>query len=62
MVVDRIGVLREAMRSALQLRRSLSIPREQPINVYDVATSIGVEVTFADLPSLEGMFYRGPDP
>lgn len=61
-MIDRIAVLREAMRSALQLRRSLSIPREQPVNVYDVATSIGVEVTFADLPSLEGMFYRGPDP
>jgi hypothetical protein len=30
--------------------------------VFDVASSIGVEVQFLDLPSLEGMFYRGPDP
>jgi hypothetical protein len=30
--------------------------------VFDVATSIGVEVQFLNLPSLEGMFYRGPDP
>jgi hypothetical protein len=46
----------------LQLRRALSIPREYPINVYDVAESIGVGIQFVDLPSLEGMFYRGPDP
>ncbi|HVC98695.1 MAG TPA: ImmA/IrrE family metallo-endopeptidase [Pirellulales bacterium] len=59
---DRIGTQREAVRRGLQLRRSLSIPREHPVNVFDVASSIGVEVQFLDLPSLEGMFYRGPDP
>lgn len=61
-VNDRIATQREAVRRGLQLRRSLSIPREQPVNVFDVASSVGVEVQFLDLPSLEGMFYRGPDP
>lgn len=59
---DRIAIQREAVRRAFQLRRSLSIPREHAVNVFDVARSIGVEVQFLDLPSLEGMFYRGPDP
>jgi IrrE N-terminal-like domain len=61
-VNDRIATQREAVRRGLQLRRSLSIPRENAVNVFDVACSIGVEVQFLDLPSLEGMFYRGPDP
>ncbi len=59
---DRIAVQREAVRRSLQLRRSLAIPREHPVNVFDVASGVGVEVQFLDLPSLEGMFYRGPDP
>jgi Zn-dependent peptidase ImmA (M78 family) len=50
------------MRSALQLRRSLSIAREDAVNVYDIATAIGVDVRFLDRPSLEGMFVRDPDP
>ncbi|MGH7139882.1 MAG: ImmA/IrrE family metallo-endopeptidase [Pirellulales bacterium] len=59
---DRIATQREAARRGLQLRRSLSIPREHAVNVFDVASSIGIEVQFLDSPSLEGMFYRGPDP
>ena len=59
---NRINLQREAARSALQLRRSRSIPREHPVNVYDLAAATGVQVQFLDLPSLEGMFYRGPDP
>lgn len=59
---NRITTQRDAVRHSLQLRRSLSIPRDHAVNVFDIATSIGVEVQFLDLPSLEGMFYRGPDP
>ena len=50
------------MRCALQLRRSLAVAREEPVNVYDVAAAIGVEVRFLDGPSLEGMFVRDPHP
>lgn len=59
---DRVTLGRTAMRSALQLRRMLSVPRESAINVYDMAATVGVEVHFVDYPSLEGMFYRGPNP
>ena len=59
---DRIAIQREAVRRALQLRRSLSIPRDHPVNVFDLASLIGVEVQYRDSPSLEGMFFRGPDP
>lgn len=59
---DRVSLGRIAMRSALQLRRVLSIPREAPANVYDIASALGVEVWFVNRPSLEGMFYRGPHP
>ena len=59
---DRVSLGRIAMRNALQLRRGLSIPRESPLNVFDVAASIGVDVQFVDSPTLEGMFYRGPHP
>lgn len=59
---NRVVVLREAARKALLLRRSLSLPREHPVNAFNVATSIGVEIQFMDLPSLEGMYFRGPDP
>jgi len=61
-VSKRVALGREAMRSALQLRRSLAVSREEPINVYDVASAIGVEVRFIDGPSLEGMFLRDPHP
>lgn len=61
-MTNRIFLQREAVRTALQLRRSRSIPRDHPVNVYDLASAIGVQVQFLDLPSLEGMFYRGPDP
>jgi hypothetical protein len=61
-VTSRVALGREAMRSALQLRRSLSIAREDPVNVYDVASAIGVELRFVDRPSLEGMFLRDPHP
>ena len=61
-MTNQIAIGREAMRSALQLRRSLSIAREEAVNVYDLATSIGVDVMFLDRPSLEGMFVRDPDP
>lgn len=59
---DRTSLGRIAMRSALQLRRVRSIPREAPVNVYDLASALGVEVRFVDHKSLEGMFYREPHP
>lgn len=57
-----VAAAREAMRSAFATRRALGIAREDPVNVFDVAIALGVEVRFQDAPSLEGMFARDPHP
>ena len=59
-MIDRTGLAREALRAAMQLRRSLAIPREVPVNAFDVASMIGADVRFLDAPSLEGMLVRDP--
>lgn len=58
----RAGIGRVAMRAALELRRSQSISRDQPLNIFDFSASVGLEVRFLDAPSLEGMFARDPNP
>jgi Zn-dependent peptidase ImmA (M78 family) len=59
---ERIALARQALRAAMQLRRSLSIPREAPVNAFDVAQMLGIDVRFLDTPSLEGTFVRDPGP
>lgn len=61
-MTDRLAIAREAMRAAFQVRRQLSIPREAPVNPFDISQALGVDVWFLDAPSLEGMFARSPDP
>lgn len=61
-MTDRLAMAREAMRAAFQVRRQLSIPREAPVNPFDLSQALGVDVWFLDTPSLEGMFSRSPDP
>jgi Zn-dependent peptidase ImmA (M78 family) len=61
-VNDKVALARQALRAAMQLRRSLSIPREAPVNAFDVAQMVGIDVRFLDAPSLEGMFVRDPGP
>src|SRR5207249_3321979 len=60
-VTDRLAIARESARAALQVRRSLVIARERPLNPFDVAQALGIEVWFTDAPSLEGMFARSDD-
>ena len=57
-----IALARRALRAAMQLRRSLSIAHEMPINAFQLAGSLGIDVRFLDVPSLEGMFVRDPGP
>jgi Zn-dependent peptidase ImmA (M78 family) len=61
-VNDKVALARQALRAAMQLRRSLSISRESPVNAFDVAQMVGIDVRFLDTPSLEGMFVRDPGP
>jgi len=60
-VIDRAAIAREAMRSALQVRRNLAISREQPVNPFETAEALGIDVWFTDTPSLEGMYARTDD-
>lgn len=59
-MTDRTALARHALRAAMQLRRNLAIPREVPVNAFDIAQMSGLDVRFLDVPSLEGMFIRDP--
>lgn len=61
-MTDRAALGREALRSALHLRRARAIPRESAVNVYDIAQASGVTVRFVDLKSTEGLFVKQPGP
>lgn len=53
----------DAATSALQLRQSVGgIPPYNAICPYDFAQKLGVEVRFFDLPSMEGMYCKRPEP
>lgn len=47
---------------ALRVRAGQSISPKEPVRVYDLAQHLGVEVRFASLPSLEGVFSNGQPP
>jgi len=46
-----------AARRAYEVRRLADIPLDGALCVYDLAEGKGVEVRFADLPSMEGIYY-----
>lgn len=52
----------DAQHKAMSLRRRLKQDPFAPINVYDLAEQLGVEVRFVDAPSMEGMYSRVPKP
>ena len=54
---DRRKAALEAARSAYEVRRSANLPLDGPCCVYDLAERGGVELRFADLPSMEGVYY-----
>lgn len=53
---------REALAAALQLRTAKGHDLVQPMCIYDFAEQLGIEVRFADIPSLEGMYSNSPRP
>src|SRR6267378_4263182 len=53
------SIPRRSLKKALGVRKELGIAADESLNVYDVATSLGVEVRFVDIPSLEGMYSQG---
>ena len=51
-----------AFAAALRIRRKAGCRLDEAICVYDLAERLGIEVRFADIPSMEGMLYCNPDP
>ena len=51
-----------AFASALRMRKNAGYRLDEAICVYDLAETLGIEVRFADIPSMEGMLYCNPDP
>lgn len=56
------ALLRDAHRQALSLRRLRGLSREDPANPFDLAASVGAELKFLNVKTLEGMFAREPSP
>ena len=44
------------------MRGGAGFALDQAICVYDLAERLGIEVRFADIPSMEGMYYRASEP
>jgi len=53
---SRRSLARDGLTAALRLRQRKGIDLVKPVCVYDLAESMGVEVRFVDLVSLEGMY------
>ena len=61
-MMDRRAIARKAAAEALRARQRAGYGLELPICIYDLAQSLGIEVRFLDVPSLEGMYYSAPAP
>src|SRR5437867_1910276 len=53
---------RRSGKRAFKLRQTLGLPADTSLNIYDVVTTLGMEVRFVDIPSLEGMYTQGTPP
>ena len=51
-----------AFAAALRTRKNAGYGLDEAICVYDLAERLGIEVRFADVPSMEGMLYCNPEP
>jgi hypothetical protein len=61
-MTPRRQLAKDALMKALRLRRGNGLSPEAPVCVYDLANDLGVEVRFMDLPSLEGVYSKWPEP
>lgn len=57
MTPDRRRMALEAARVAYEVRRKAEIPLDGPCCVFDLVERGGIELRFADLPSMEGVYY-----
>lgn len=61
-MAPRRRLAKDALMKALRLRRDRGISPEAPLCPYDLADDLGIEVRFMDLPSLEGVYSKWPEP
>ena len=55
-------MVQSAFAAALRMRKDAGYRLDEAICVYDLAERLGIEVRFADVPSMEGMLYCNPEP
>jgi Zn-dependent peptidase ImmA (M78 family) len=60
-MTDWKGLARQALRGALEVRRSGQVPKEHPVCVYDLAERLGVEVRFFGGNTFGGMYAKSSD-
>jgi Zn-dependent peptidase ImmA (M78 family) len=58
----RKDLARKALAAALEIRKNNVKNLVEPICIYDLAEQLEIEVRFADIPSLEGMYSSTPRP
>lgn len=61
-VSDRKSIARKSIFEALRTRQRVGHGLSEAICPYDLAESLGVEVRFLDIPSMEGMYYSSATP
>ena len=61
-MTDTRSIARTAIADAYRVRQRVGIGFQDPVCVYDIAGSLGVEVRFTDIPSMEGMYLSAPQP
>lgn len=59
---ERSRLFRHATITALRIRQGAGLGLAHPISIVDFVESQGVEVRFADIPSMEGMYCADPGP
>jgi Zn-dependent peptidase ImmA (M78 family) len=50
----------KGIQAALQVRQLLGVDLHSPICIFDACDTLGVQVRFAKINSMEGMYYQGP--
>ena len=60
--MDRKTIARQSVAAALRARTRAGFGLDQAICVYDFAERLGIEVRFAAIPSMEGMYFRASEP
>lgn len=59
---SRATIAQQGLSGALRLRARAGLKPWEAVCVYDLAQNFDVEVRFVDVPSLEGMYWKGSAP